>query len=176
MAITYKMDGDHIIFTDDNDVIYHYYYNSNYNDSNIATMFDKYYGRGSLDRSNGPAIYDKYNDDWKFWYKDGLLHRIDGPAFNDNGNIRYYLHGDKLSFEEYLINLPEFISYDNIFDYLKYSKFLNNCNNKIKYNKDLEQLYFDSKDKSKYNALCKGTNPRSKEHYININPAFNKYF
>ena len=58
------------------------------------TTGNKYwYFNGILHRVDGPAI-DCINGD-KFWYLNGKLHRIDGPAFECvNGNKHWYLNGN----------------------------------------------------------------------------------
>lgn len=47
------------------------------------------------ERTRHRAIKDMVSiTDYKIWYKDGLLHREDGPAFIDNAGVeRYYING-----------------------------------------------------------------------------------
>ena len=45
-----------------------------------------WYKDGKLHREDGPAV--KWTNGSKFWYKDGKLHREDGPAIE-------YINGDK---------------------------------------------------------------------------------
>lgn len=49
---------------------------------------------GKIHRDDGPAI--EYTDGTKFWYKDGLKHREDGPAvILDNGSKFWYIWDKK---------------------------------------------------------------------------------
>ena len=52
----------------------------------------QWYKDGKLHREDGPAV-ESHNGD-KAWYKDGKRHREDGPAceYND-GSICYYIEG-----------------------------------------------------------------------------------
>ena len=51
-----------------------------------------WYKDGKLHREDGPAV--EYADGSKEWYIDGLLHREDGPAIEKaNGDKMWYIHG-----------------------------------------------------------------------------------
>jgi hypothetical protein len=55
-----------------------------------------------LHNENGPAVI---IDDTNFWYKNGQLHRIDGPAIEwKNGDKEYYLNGLEISEKNYYLN------------------------------------------------------------------------
>lgn len=52
-----------------------------------------YYKNGNLHRDDGPAI--EYSDGGKFWYKEGNLHREGGPAREySNGNKEWWIEGN----------------------------------------------------------------------------------
>ena len=52
----------------------------------------KWYKEGNLHREDGPAI--EYADGTKYWYKNNLLHREDAPAIEyANGNKYWYKSG-----------------------------------------------------------------------------------
>lgn len=53
-----------------------------------------------LHREDGPAI--EFADGKKFWYQEGKKHRDDGPAVEFwHGNNQWYLNGCELSEEEF---------------------------------------------------------------------------
>ena len=53
----------------------------------------KHFKNGKLHRENGPAIY--YTDGDKYWYNEGQLHREDGPAIERvDGSKRWYKDGE----------------------------------------------------------------------------------
>jgi len=53
-----------------------------------------YYRNGKLHRCNGPAI--EYPTGTKCWYHNGKLHRDDGPAIEySNGEREWYLNGKR---------------------------------------------------------------------------------
>ena len=61
-----------------------------------------WYLNGKLHRINGPAI--EYTNGTKRWYLNGKKHRIDGPAIEwPDGNKSWYLNGEKVK-EEDVIN------------------------------------------------------------------------
>lgn len=47
---------------------------------------------GNYHRLHGPA-YISRNYNYEIWYKDGLMHREDGPAFTHNKNEYYFQNG-----------------------------------------------------------------------------------
>ena len=52
----------------------------------------KYYKNGKLHRLNGPAIELSCGD--KYWYYEGMLHRLNGPAIEgSNGWKDWYYEG-----------------------------------------------------------------------------------
>ena len=52
--------------------------------------YDNYWFKdGKLHREDGPAVE---NRDYKAWYLNGLLHREDGPAVEDDGRKIWYLN------------------------------------------------------------------------------------
>ena len=58
----------------------------------------RWYKNGKLHREDGPAS--EYANGDKYWYKNGKSHREDGPAVEiKNGTyFEYYLDGKKLNF------------------------------------------------------------------------------
>lgn len=70
--------------------------------------YEEYRVRGKPHRENGPAIVFPKND-WKLsirqqreWYKNGFLHREDGPAVEKyDGEDLYYWNGCQLSKQEF---------------------------------------------------------------------------
>ena len=46
-----------------------------------------------------PVVND-YGD--KFWYQDGLLHRLDGPAIEWADGKEWFIEGEQLTEEEFL--------------------------------------------------------------------------
>ena len=71
-----------------------------------------WYKEGKLHREDGPAI--EWADGLKYWFIEGKLHRLDGPAIEDfNGYKEYYYLDKKIecsSNEEYfkLLKLKAF--------------------------------------------------------------------
>ena len=54
----------------------------------------KCYRNGVLHRDNGPAVEKSTGD--RLWYRDGKFHRTDGPAIEGNdGFIAWFLNGKK---------------------------------------------------------------------------------
>ena len=49
-------------------------------------------------REDGPAI--EYPNGEKIWWNNGKLHRIDGPAIDDNGYKEWWINGKHLSPEK----------------------------------------------------------------------------
>lgn len=69
--------------------------------SYISTQHDVeiWYKDGVIHREDGPAIRHKCN---QVWIKDGLLHRLDGPAIIDlAGPKEFWIEGRKYSPKEY---------------------------------------------------------------------------
>jgi hypothetical protein len=61
----------------------------------------EWFKNGLHHRLDGPAI-EFVDGGTKYWYKDGLKHREDGPAIEfDNGEKHYYLGGRLLSLEQW---------------------------------------------------------------------------
>jgi hypothetical protein len=57
--------------------------------------FKAWYRDGQLHRDDGPAI--EHQDGYKAWYRDGQLHRDDGPAIeHPNGYKEWYRDGQPL--------------------------------------------------------------------------------
>ena len=55
---------------------------------------------GKLHRLDGPAI--DYTDGYKAWWVDGKLHRLNGPAIERaNGNKEWHVDGVELTEEEF---------------------------------------------------------------------------
>jgi hypothetical protein len=53
-----------------------------------------WYKEGKLHRIDGPAI--EYRNGTKFWYLKGLMHRIDGPACEySDGRIAWHIEGEE---------------------------------------------------------------------------------
>lgn len=88
------------IFAEDGDV--YYYYNGILNsvDEDIPAVkrkdgTEKWYKNGILHRSNGPAIIDKKGN--KYYYYEGKRHRLNGPAIiKASGSTEWYIHGEKI--------------------------------------------------------------------------------
>ena len=60
-----------------------------------------WYKDGVLHREDGPAV--EYEDGDKAWYKNGIIHRDDGPALEYlEGIKKWYLNGEELSEEEFI--------------------------------------------------------------------------
>jgi hypothetical protein len=53
----------------------------------------RWYKNGKLHREDGPAI--EWLDDTKEWYKNGLLHREDGPAIEWSNGIKFWFKNGK---------------------------------------------------------------------------------
>lgn len=75
------------------------------NGLNITSQGNKYWYKDSLfHRENGPAI--ELTDGYKKWYINGQLHREDGPAIEyANGYKSWHLNGERIhcnSNEEFL--------------------------------------------------------------------------
>ena len=60
-----------------------------------------YYKNGKLHREDGPAI--EYEDGDCYWFKDGMLHREDGPAvIYEDGDKWYYINDEMLSEQKFV--------------------------------------------------------------------------
>lgn len=60
----------------------------------------EWFKNGLHHRLDGPAI--EWESGTKYWYKDGLKHREDGPAIEfNNGEKHYYLGGRLLPLEQW---------------------------------------------------------------------------
>ena len=56
----------------------------------------KWYRNGQLHREDGPAI--ELPDGSREWWRDGKLHRTDGPAVEyARGTRKWYVNGEQLS-------------------------------------------------------------------------------
>jgi hypothetical protein len=67
----------------------------------------RWFKDGKLHREDGPAIIE--SDGSEYWYKNGKLHREDGPAIAcKDGTKHYYLNGKEIKEEDYLkvLNCP----------------------------------------------------------------------
>ena len=54
----------------------------------------------ALHRIGAPAI--EWNDGIKVWFQNGVMHREDGPAYEDpKGNHQYHLLGEEVTFEQF---------------------------------------------------------------------------
>jgi hypothetical protein len=70
---------------------------------------EKYwYKNGKLHREDGPAI--DYLDKEKLWYKEGERHREDGPAIEYPNGVSYFYFEDK-GYNE--INLKDYVVLDH---------------------------------------------------------------
>ena len=68
----------------------------------IDTYGDTYYynSKNQHHRKNGPAVITRY---YNLWYKNGIIHREDGPAVEwHHGSKEFYLDGKQYSEREYL--------------------------------------------------------------------------
>jgi hypothetical protein len=63
----------------------------------------QWYKEGNLHREDGPAI--ESPDGKKSWHKEGKHHRLDGPAFEHPNGTKYWIIENKQYFEEELLNL-----------------------------------------------------------------------
>jgi hypothetical protein len=59
-----------------------------------------WYSNDLLHRTDGPAI--EYADGDKAWCLNDLLHRTDGPAIEYADGDKWYLHGKRLTFDQWL--------------------------------------------------------------------------
>lgn len=60
---------------------------------------EEWYKNGELHRANGPA---RTHNDNKWYYTDGKLHRLDGPAVDAKGHPKeYWIDGQQLSPKNY---------------------------------------------------------------------------
>lgn len=72
-----------------------------YGPAYVSTHYkvEEWYKDGELHRVNGPA---RTHKDSKWYYVDGKLHRLDGPAVDAKGHPKqYWIGGQKLSPKEY---------------------------------------------------------------------------
>ena len=66
-------------------------------------VWEDHYKNGVLHREDGPAVVKE--DGSEYWYLDGCLHRLTGPAvFLANGDKLYYINGYKLCKEDFYNN------------------------------------------------------------------------
>jgi hypothetical protein len=68
----------------------------------------KYYRNGKLHRDDGPAVIKP--DGTQEWYKEGKLHRDDGPAVIYTSNISNWNKDGKISKNKKLVDLPKDIN------------------------------------------------------------------
>ena len=69
-------------------------------DNGDKEWYKEWYKEGILHREDGPAC--EYANGYKCWYKEGNLHRVDGPAVEDaNGTKYWYLEDKKYTEAEY---------------------------------------------------------------------------
>jgi hypothetical protein len=62
----------------------------------------RWYRDGVLHREDGPAVI--WHDSYRFWYQDGKLHRLDGPAtVHPNGIRRWYLDDKQVTEQEHFM-------------------------------------------------------------------------
>lgn len=62
-------------------------------------QIEKWYKDGILHRANGPAVIHKNS---RIWYYEGKLHRLDGPAIVNLGEAKqYWIDGVRYSPKEY---------------------------------------------------------------------------
>lgn len=58
-----------------------------------AEFFSQVNETGNYHREDGPAV--EYHDgSKKFWYRNGLLHRVDGPAYTSLNVSEWYQFGE----------------------------------------------------------------------------------
>ena len=68
---------------------------------------ERWFKDGKLHREDGPAVIE--SDGSEYWHKDGKFHREDGPAVIANNGIKdYYLNDNLIKEEDYLkvLNCP----------------------------------------------------------------------
>ena len=66
---------------------------------NKKYKLEEWYKNGILHRIGGPARTHRYN---MFWYKEGKLHNLEGPAvIEDAGPKQYWIDGIKFSRKQY---------------------------------------------------------------------------
>lgn len=84
-----------------------WYSNSDSNECYPDIRVYHHYVDNILDNDNGPANIEMYYGDQNIifcvrWYKNGKLHRLDGPAYQDLHETQtYYLNGKNLSRKQY---------------------------------------------------------------------------
>lgn len=64
----------------------------------LGSEYIRWYKNGKLHRENGPAIENEIvGRQWsKAWYQNGKRHRVDGPAYMDSsGDRQWYKHGKR---------------------------------------------------------------------------------
>ena len=74
---------------------------------------DKWWWKnGGLHRDDGPAV--EFTDGYKAWYQNDEMHREDGPAVVDaNGHKEWFLRGKQLTEEEHRIQVDS-LEFDNM--------------------------------------------------------------
>jgi hypothetical protein len=72
----------------------------------------EYYKNGLLHREDGPAVIT--NKDYKEWWNEGLLHNLNGPArIYPDGREGYFIHGEPTT-KEALEFLRDIMKYKGI--------------------------------------------------------------
>lgn len=70
------------------------------NECEVTTSGTKYYYKDSIyHREDGPAV--EYSYGAKHWYQNGLLHRIGGPAVEDKNQKYFFIEGFEYTEDEY---------------------------------------------------------------------------
>ena len=103
----------------------------------VYTNGSKYwYKEGKLHRDDGPAV--EYHNGAKFWYKEDKLHREDGPAVESvNGHKYWYKEGNRHREDgpaiEYANGCKEWYFNDKKLSEEEFNKITNNtsCDGKI---------------------------------------------
>jgi hypothetical protein len=105
---------------------YGYYIPNNFTGiAEYPNGYKEWYKEGKLHRENGPAVI--HPDGTKFWYKDGRLHRENGPAVELlNGTNYWYIEDNPYSLKvlSKLINSSFFLGKEKGRYSLEWFKFL----------------------------------------------------
>jgi hypothetical protein len=79
----------------------------------------EWWKNGGLHRTDGPAMI--FTNGSKFWCIEGRIHRTDGPAAEfPNGRVAWYLNGDGLTFKEWLDKNTALTDEEKVMMKLKY--------------------------------------------------------
>lgn len=90
--------------------------------SHINSTSKTWYKNGIMHRDDGPAFENIYGT--KYWVSDGFYHRLDGPAYINGNHSEYWVDGLKVSEETVKSYMAAKIEKEDK-EYLSYNKILN---------------------------------------------------